>query len=129
MTRERYTEESNEAALQPRVGWTPLHSAIQRGKPEVVKALLRAGADVGVRSSAAGWSPLESAADEGNPEVVEALLDAGADLRARDNNGRTALHYASSAEVVEVLVRAGADVDAGVEQAEGVTLDGNPASG
>eukprot|EP01052_Picozoa_sp_SAG31_P012461 SAG31_NODE_730_length_12505_cov_3.807109_5_plen_90_part_00 len=54
-----------------------------------------------------GRVPLHFAACFGHRPVVETLLGAGANVRANDNEGFTALHYASRwdrPEVVEYLV-------------------------
>ena len=58
-------------------------------------------------------TPLHSAARGGNPAVVKTLIDADADLEARDNDRRTALHWAAvhnaNPAVVKALTDAGAD--------------------
>ncbi len=101
--------------------WTPLHLASQSNPdPEVVAALLEAGADLqapgGAGFRAPANSPLHYAGANPNPAVAAALLDAGADVNARSPTGRTPLHeaaaYASDPEVIELLVAAGADVKA-----------------
>ncbi len=74
-----------------RRGLAPLHWAGMRTKaPEIVKALLAAGANPDVRDKRVR-TPLHYAAakDEVLLEVVEALLDAGADPAARDSESRT----------------------------------------
>ena len=101
--------------------WTPLHLASQSNPdPEVVVALLEAGADLqapgGAGFRAPANSPLHYAGANPNPAVAAALLDAGADVNALSPTGRTPLHeaaaYASDPEVIELLVAAGADVNA-----------------
>ena len=44
--------------------------------------------------------------------VVEALLDLGADVNARDETGRSVLHYNCPLWVLRVLLNAGADIEA-----------------
>ena len=62
--------------------------------PEVLKALLEAGADVNAKNKD-GVTPLMPAAGSNpNPEVLKALLEAGADAKAKNNEGKTALDYA-----------------------------------
>ena len=101
--------------------WTPLHLASQSNPdPEVVAALLEAGADLqapgGAGFRAPANSPLHYAGANPNPAVATALLDAGADVNALSPSGRTPLHeaaaYASNPAVIELLVAAGADVNA-----------------
>ena len=61
-------------------GYTPLLAAIEDGRPEVVKALLTAGADL-ARTDDEGRPPLLYAAvsiDRGTTEIVDMLLAAGA---------------------------------------------------
>ena len=51
------------------------------------------------------------AARNGRNDFVSLLLEKGADPDAADNDGRTAMHYASEAgftEIVEMLLMAGA---------------------
>ena len=99
-------------------GNTPLHIAAANANPDVVKALIAAGADLAARTGGYlspgpnGQTPLHHAAARNeNPAVVEALLAAGADVNARDQNGQTPLHDANAAGT-EVLLAAGADVNA-----------------
>jgi ankyrin repeat protein len=44
-------------------------------------------------------------------KVVKLLLDNGADVNVRNEDGRTPLTYASSAEMTELLIKAGANPD------------------
>lgn len=101
--------------------WTALHLASQSNPdPEVVAALLEAGADLGALGGAGhrapAYSPLHYAGANPNPAVAAALLDAGADVNALSPSGRAPLHEAaanaSNPAVVELLVASGADVNA-----------------
>ena len=91
-------------------GQTPLHWAVSTGNAGTVTALLKAGADPGVRTEN-GETPLHWAAflnsDAG--AITAALLKAGADPAARDKNGKTPLHRASSTADIIALLKAGAD--------------------
>ena len=64
---------------------TPVHRATS--SPAVLKAMLKRGAKVNVRSSD-GDTPLHWAARANNVECVKLLLDAGADPLAKDEEGR-----------------------------------------
>lgn len=118
-------------------GSAPLHLAIAYGHEEVVRVLLRHGADprtfnytgrretpmlVAVQRGHAGivrqlldaGAPPEGlgvAASAGNAPFVRLLLAHGADPRQIDFNGGL-LHFAQSTEVVDLLVAAGADLEA-----------------
>jgi len=60
-----------------------------------------------------GWTPLHHAADAGNKEVIVLLLSNGANIEAVDDQGRTALYYASdSPETIKFLVKHGANINA-----------------
>lgn len=101
--------------------WTPLHLAAESNPdPEVVAALLEAGADLGALGGAGhrapAYSPLHYAGANPNPAVATALLEAGADVNTLSPSGRTPLHEAaanaSNPAVIELLVASGADVNA-----------------
>ena len=102
--------------------WTPLHLAAESNPdPNVVRALLEAGADVGARAYY-GQTPLHFAGTNENSEVAALLLEAGADVNARERMGRTPLHAAAAGNenpaVIELLIEAGADVQAVGNRAE-----------
>jgi ankyrin repeat protein len=105
-------------------GDTALHVAAAAHSPDVVRALLEAGADVNAKNRR-GAQPLHYAAD-GIPgsdawspvaqaDVVVALIDAGADPNAADNNGVAPLHRA-------VRTRCGSAVKALLEEGADMTL-------
>ncbi|KAJ8284617.1 hypothetical protein COCON_G00034670 [Conger conger] len=85
---------------------TPLFLAAQQGHARVVKALLRAGADVN-RVTYDDTSPLFTAVSGGHFEVVELLVRNGAEVnRAYSASGWTSLHQAAfkgHAEIVRFL--------------------------
>jgi ankyrin repeat protein len=78
---------------------TPLMYALSWGammgqKPEVVFALLKAGANVNAKDGN-GATALMDATNGTNAEMmITALLKAGAEAKAKDNTGKTALDYA-----------------------------------
>jgi cytohesin len=69
---------------------TALHCAAEMGRPEIIAALLAAGARVDPRSDN-GKTPLHLAAMNGHAEAVKALLAAGADVNAQTSMGATPL--------------------------------------
>jgi cytohesin len=105
-------------------GRSPLHAASQRGDVKLIALLLRAGAYVDAPSvdpipnsydamrKTFGQTPLFYAARSGSTAAMKQLLDAGADSNARDNQGRSPLHFAGSVEAAELLLAAGADIGA-----------------
>jgi truncated hemoglobin YjbI len=98
-------------------GHTPLHCAGNEcdveGGGKVVRALVRAGADVNAHDRAKRSTPLHMSARRGHLEVAEALLDCGASIEARDRVGDTPLRRAVNCDQVELaslLLVHGADV-------------------
>ena len=84
--------------------------------PAVIKALIKARADVNARDQN-GWTPLMFAAQfNSSPAVIEALIKAKADANARNKDGWTPLMFAASFNsnpaVIETLIKAKADVNA-----------------
>ena len=99
-------------------GRTPLHEAVvSNSNPEVVAALMAAGADVHARADLDSETephatPLYWAASA-NPDtrVLELLVQAGADVNERGGSGRTPLHIAALRNPVAfpMLLELGAD--------------------
>lgn len=96
-------------------GQMPLHHAVCKGHKEMVKELLKHGADIEATNHD-GDTPLYHAVSEGNAEVVRLLLDNGADLHAREKFvGGTPLHHAAlhgRTNVVNVLLERSPDLEA-----------------
>jgi hypothetical protein len=99
---------------RPSRGERPIHLAAESGTLGCVMSLLRASAQVNVRT-AEGDTPLHLAAERGHLEVVAILMLAGALPNARNaEEGGAPLHYASIngfVEVVRHLTSNGASVD------------------
>jgi ankyrin repeat protein len=73
---------------------TLLHTSSFSSNTEIVRFLIRSGADVLARSGE-GWTPLHTAAEGDHIENVEALLEAGADVQAEAcGEGGTPLAHA-----------------------------------
>ncbi len=70
---------------------TPLHWAARYNEnPDIINALIQAGADIHAKS-AYGNTPLHEAAGwNENPDVIAALIRLGADTQATNHDGQTA---------------------------------------
>lgn len=82
------------------------------GGGEVVRALVRGGANVNDNRGVKRCTALHMAARRGSVEIAEAILDCGAGIEARDSLGETALRRAvncNKIQVAEFLVARGAD--------------------
>ena len=78
-------------------GGTAMHFACFFRQPEIVKALIAAGADVRVPAKGFGnVTPLHAAVAGRNPDAVEMLLSAGVDPNVRQQGGYTPLHSAAN---------------------------------
>eukprot|EP00966_Prymnesium_polylepis_P176096 4076125-Prymnesium_polylepis.1 len=94
---------------------TPLLMAARVGSPEVIAALIKAGASLKAKRGSDQASPLHIASQLGRREVMELLLKAGAPLHARAQQKATPLHFAAFANQpgsIALLLKAGANIDA-----------------
>lgn len=88
-------------------GQTPLHIACLNDKPDCVRQLIYAGADV----NATGTPPYDNAST--SQSAKEVLQQFPKQLHSKDmKHGGTPLHWALSKEVVEALVDMGCNLDA-----------------
>jgi ankyrin repeat protein len=113
-------------------GQTPLIRAVVAGDPDIVRALIQAGANVNIPEALRKCrTPLMFA--HANPAILSELIAAGADVNARSavhevvspiddtrrRHGReTALHFAAGANhpaAVRLLIQAGAEIEASAE--------------
>jgi len=91
-----------------------LITATRYGSTEIVKILLKKGADVNCKD-VEGATPLIIASRTDNFKLVKLLISKGADVNAKDNLGTTALMYAAqnnSIEIANQLIIEGADINA-----------------
>ncbi|XP_028417225.1 uncharacterized protein LOC114541509 [Dendronephthya gigantea] len=97
-------------------GSTVLHSAVAKGKLEIVKYLVENGADVN-RPDIDGLTVLHTAVSKGTLGIVKYLVEKGAAVNAinsKNADGSTVLHSAvakGKPEIVKYLVENGADVN------------------
>ena len=113
-------------------GQTPLMWAAAQGQPQMIRVLMRVGAEPDVRSAFNDWerqvsaesrrmyrptgalTPLLFAAREGCAECIRALLEGGADPDFTDARNVTPLFMAidnAHMDAAKVLIEAGADVN------------------
>ncbi|MBD0391720.1 ankyrin repeat domain-containing protein [Wolbachia endosymbiont of Pentalonia nigronervosa] len=108
-------------AVDNRYGETPLHIAVEIGYENIVKILLKNGADVNAVDKNS-VTPLHLAARGGYVEVVENLLLEGANINAVDSEyGATPLHIAAESgyiNILGILLKKGADINAIDKKAE-----------
>jgi ankyrin repeat protein len=86
------------------LGKTALHWAASQGRTEVVRILIAAGVDVNYASTIGnfkGKNALMWASSQGRFETVVLLLEAGTNVNAVDNDGVSALMWASGSEAEE----------------------------
>lgn len=101
------------------LGWTALILAARDNHTDMIAALLKTGSKVNARGLIDGTTALmQSVAplvlnEEQSARCVDVLLAHGADLEARDEEGRTALHWAvwrGNNPAITLLLKAGADI-------------------
>lgn len=114
-------------------GWTALMKALFNyelncGFPDVVSALIEAGADI-EHQIGYGTRPLMIAAGYGEARVVEVLLAAGADVNAQNEGGRTAKVMAETKDYVEVINQLYmAELESGVDKEGKCSTGAKPAA-
>lgn len=84
-------------------GNTPLHLACLKGDAELVRMLLKHGADPNMRNLVCRRTPLHIAVEEDHKEIVRALMKNGAYGGAKDHFGKTPKEYARSRQMESML--------------------------
>ena len=113
---ERVVKDSSYVHQRDYVGDTPLLAAIAFGNLELMRFLLKHGADPNVEVDD-GYTCLLTAIESDEDEssaIVGELIRAGADIHAIGTNGWTPLHMAAARGQIEktrLLIDAGADVN------------------
>lgn len=85
-------------------GWTPLHTAAEKGYPQLVRLLLQRGARPNA-TDARGMTPLHWAAKKGHSDVVKELLRFGANISATSKNGSLALDIANKKNIKNMIIK------------------------
>ncbi len=86
---------ANVNAKDPASGYAPLYYGIDKGNSDIVLLLLQHHADPNVVGRS-GMTPLMIAAGGwADPILVQALIQAGANVNAANDDGNTALHFAT----------------------------------
>lgn len=93
---------------------TPLQLAVYNENSDIVKVLIKAGADVNLKMKN-GHTALHTAAFFGDTKSITFILRAKADVNAKSNDGTTPLHRAAEGgdtETIKLLLSYGAKIDA-----------------
>ena len=95
-------------------GTPALNIAAYKGNLEMMRRLIRAGADVDARNKKNGFTALLEAVHFLDTEVAKFLIEYGAEVNAQNNHGSTALHGAAANGIIELvnfLIVKGAEVN------------------
>lgn len=79
------------------------YDADRQRRPERLRKLVRAGANINARDGFDGASVVHILAQMGDIPALEAAIELGADLRAKNNQGQTALHVIAESKNLDVL--------------------------
>ena len=87
----------------------------EKGLTNVVKYIIKVGADINNKEKYGCNTALHEASYGGHEQIVKMLINAGADVNTKNDDNQTPLHWASAyrhASIVKMLLKAGADVNA-----------------
>ena len=105
------TSRSN--SLSFHVGYTPLHTAASVNHIEMVKLLIKHGANINSKDESDN-SPLHLAIYNGHGKLAKLLIESGAYIHSRNYNGNTPIQMAAHAGlpgVIQQLIEAGSPVN------------------
>lgn len=97
---------------------SPVLNAAEEGDLEKVKSLLKQGRSINERDPGTkfGWTPLIAAIYQRNTNVAHYLIASGADVNIPDNQGKTAIMWATvsdeNLDIVQDLIAHEADLNA-----------------
>lgn len=106
------------------LGQTPVALASWEGHKEIVKFLIKRGADLNLKDQFGG-TPLHMAAMGGHIEIVKLLISEGADINSKSNDGITPFELAfeyGKIKIVEVFFNRGFNVNTRINRFEGTLL-------
>lgn len=106
-------------AYQDKFGYTILHRAVYNKAEVIINFIARRYAQNQMTCDK-GYTPLHLAISGGHDKIAKMLINAGFDLLAKDQMGRTPLHWACSfsymhgnlAGIIQIIIDAGVDVNA-----------------
>lgn len=91
---------------------TPLMLAAEKGHLDIVRALIKAGADLDAAAEKKGATPLLRALWNNHIEAAKVLLEAGADVHAQDDRALSSAASLGNDDIVRLLLKGGADPNA-----------------
>ncbi|MEJ7558606.1 MAG: ankyrin repeat domain-containing protein [Pedobacter sp.] len=110
MTQLLLTAGANVHVIEPRMGATALHKAVQSGNPDVVSLLIDNGAFIDQQTPILGNTPLMDAVLHKHEAVVERLLQRGARMNIINCWGQTALDIAKADKLTGITSRLEAQI-------------------
>ena len=105
---------SRSNSLSFHVGYTPLHTAASVNHIEMVKLLIKHGANINSKDEADN-SPLHWAIYNGHGKLANLLIESGAYIHSRNYNDNLPIQVAAHAglpEVIQQLIEAGSPINA-----------------
>ncbi len=111
-----------ESASEAIIGWSVIMAASFNKNPDVIDALIEAGADVNARSGGGETALMYTVSFNNNAAVIRSLIAAGAQVNAQRKDGFTALMLAAAGPeffqdgekpdptIIKILLDAGADL-------------------